>query len=76
MNPLSPPLPPRCRARWATTTPWLCPGPRTSQVGLYLGKGKFIHSARGGVQISVLSPDDISGRWWFQRWRGARRVVA
>lgn len=51
-------------------------GSRISHVGLYLGKGKFIHSARGGVQISVLSPDDISGRWWFQRWRGARRVIA
>jgi cell wall-associated NlpC family hydrolase len=51
-------------------------GSRISHVGLYLGKGKFIHSARGGVQISILSPDDISGRWWFQRWRGARRVIS
>lgn len=47
-----------------------------SHVGLYLGNGKFIHSATGGVQISVLSPDDVSGRWWFRRWVGARRIVS
>jgi cell wall-associated NlpC family hydrolase len=50
-------------------------GSRISHVGLYLGNGRFIHSARKGVQISVLSPDDISGRWWYKRWKGARRVV-
>ena len=51
-------------------------GSRISHVGLYLGNGRFIHSARKGVQVSVLSPDDISGRWWFKRWRGARRVIS
>lgn len=50
-------------------------GKRISHVGLYLGSGRFIHSARQGVQISVLSPDDISGRWWYSRWAGARRIV-
>jgi hypothetical protein len=50
-------------------------GGGVSHVGLYLGGGKFIHSARQGVQISVLSPDDVSGRWWYRRWVGARRVV-
>ncbi len=47
-----------------------------SHVGLYVGNGKFIHSATGGVQISVLSPDDVSGRWWYRRWIGARRIVS
>lgn len=51
-------------------------GRSVSHVGLYLGNGKFIHSASGGVQISVLSPDDVSGRWWFRRWIGARRIVS
>ncbi len=46
-----------------------------SHVGLYLGEGRFIHSATGGVQISVLSGLDPYGRWWFQRWVGARRVT-
>jgi len=50
-------------------------GSAVSHVGLYVGNGKFIHSARQGVQLSVLSPDDVSGRWWFRRWVGARRVV-
>lgn len=50
-------------------------GSTVSHVGLYVGNGKFIHSASQGVQLSVLSPDDVSGRWWYKRWVGARRVV-
>lgn len=50
-------------------------GRRVSHVGLYLGHSRFIHSARQGVQISVLSPEDASGRWWFRRWVGARRII-
>jgi cell wall-associated NlpC family hydrolase len=46
-----------------------------SHVGLYVGGGQFIHSATGGVQVSVLSPSDPYGRWWWERWVGARRVV-
>ena len=48
---------------------------RISHVGLYVGTGRFIHSATNGVQLSVLSPDDLSGRWWWRRWVGARRIV-
>ena len=47
-----------------------------SHVGLYLGDGQFIHSATNGVQISRLSADDTYGKWWWQRWAGARRIVA
>ncbi len=50
-------------------------GNTISHVGLYLGDGQFIHSASRGVQVSVLSDDDPYGRWWFKRWKGARRVV-
>ncbi len=49
-------------------------GPIT-HVGLYVGEGQFIHSATGGVQVSVLSQADPYGRWWWERWVGARRVV-
>jgi cell wall-associated NlpC family hydrolase len=49
-------------------------GPVT-HVGLYLGSGRFIHSASRGVQVSVLSGDDPYGRWWYQRWVGARRII-
>lgn len=50
-------------------------GTFVTHVGLYVGDGKFIHSANGGVQLSRLSPDDPYGRWWWRRWVGARRVV-
>ena len=38
-------------------------GPVT-HIGLYVGGGRFIHSATRGVQVSVLSDDDPYGRWW------------
>lgn len=50
-------------------------GKNVSHVGLYLGDGRFIHSASKGVQISVLSPDDVAGKWWYTRWVGVRRIV-
>jgi len=49
-------------------------GPVT-HVGLYLGDGRFIHSASRGVQVSVLSDEDPYGRWWYRRWVGARRII-
>jgi NlpC/P60 family len=49
-------------------------GPVT-HVGLYVGEGRFIHSATRGVQMSVLSRDDPYGRWWYVRWVGVRRIV-
>jgi len=49
-------------------------GPVT-HVGMYVGGGRFIHSATRGVQISALSADDPYGRWWWKRWVGVRRIV-
>jgi cell wall-associated NlpC family hydrolase len=49
-------------------------GPVT-HVGMYIGGGKFIHSATRGVQISTLSAGDPYGRWWFKRWVGVRRII-
>lgn len=46
-----------------------------NHVGLYLGERRFLHSATGGVQVSLLSDSDPYGRWWWQRWHGVRRVV-
>ena len=53
------------------------PGGRVEHVGLYVGAGKFVHSSGwdGAVVVSRLAPDDPRGRWWWQRWVGARRVV-
>ncbi len=49
-------------------------GPVT-HVGLYVGQGRFIHSATRGVQLSTLSADDPYGRWWYHRWVGVRRIL-
>ena len=48
---------------------------RVTHVGLYLGEGRFVHSARRGVQVSVLSERDPYGKWWWKRWVGARRII-
>ena len=50
-------------------------GGHVTHVALYVGEGKIIHSANGGVQMSVLSPTDSYGKWWWNRWVGVRRVV-
>lgn len=50
-------------------------GARVTHVGLYIGEGRFIHSASRGVQVSLLSGEDPYGRWWYNRWVGVRRVV-
>ena len=50
-------------------------GGRVTHVGLYIGNGRFIHSATRGVQVSTLSADDPYGRWWYKRWVGVRRIV-
>lgn len=50
-------------------------GGTITHVGLYMGDDRFVHSASKGVQISRLGTEDPNGRWWYQRWIGARRVV-
>jgi murein DD-endopeptidase len=50
-------------------------GGRVTHVGLYMGAGRFIHSATRGVQASNLSAEDPYGRWWYQRWVGVRRIL-
>jgi cell wall-associated NlpC family hydrolase len=49
-------------------------GPVT-HIGLYVGDGRFIHSATRGVQVSALSAEDPYGRWWYTRWVGVRRIL-
>ena len=50
-------------------------GRRVTHVGMYLGDGRFVHSATTGVQVSRLSADDPAGRWWWDRWVAARRIL-
>lgn len=48
---------------------------QVTHVGMYLGDGRFVHSATRGVQVSLLSEEDPYGRWWYRRWVGARRIL-
>lgn len=50
-------------------------GSQVTHVGLYVGEGRFIHSASSGVRLSRLAEDDSYGRYWLRRWVGVRRVV-
>jgi len=50
-------------------------GDQPTHVGLYVGDGKFIHSASRGVRLSQLSDNDTEGRLWLRRWIGVRRIV-
>jgi cell wall-associated NlpC family hydrolase len=50
-------------------------GSQVNHVGLYIGGGEFIHSATNGVQKSRLSATDPYGKWWWERWVGARRLL-
>lgn len=50
-------------------------GDEVTHVGLYVGEGRFIHSASRGVRLSRLAEDDPDGRYWLRRWVGVRRVV-
>ena len=46
-------------------------GARYSQVGLYIGDGRFIHSPRAGASIRM---ESMEARYWQTRFNGARRV--
>lgn len=50
-------------------------GDTPTHVGLYVGEGKFIHSASKGVSLSRLADDDPVGRGWVRQWIAVRRVV-
>ena len=50
-------------------------GDAPTHVGLYVGEGKFIHSASRGVLLNRFADDDSEGRYWLKRWIGVRRVV-
>jgi cell wall-associated NlpC family hydrolase len=46
-------------------------GKRVSHVGIYIGRGKFIHASSGGGKVQV---NDLSSGYYQHRLVGARRV--
>lgn len=50
-------------------------GSAVTHVGLYVGEGRFIHTATRGVRLSRLAEDDPDGNYWLRRWVGVRRIV-
>jgi len=46
------------------------PGGKATHVGLYVGKGQFIHSSTNGVRIS-----DLTDPYWQEHFVAARRMV-
>lgn len=42
-----------------------------SHVGIYLGENRFVHAPSSGGQVRI---DDLSSRYWFARFEGARRL--
>jgi len=49
---------------WSSRTKW--------HVGLYIGRGRFLHSPRRGAAIRV---DSLNRRYYRRRFQGARRMV-
>ena len=50
-------------------------GDRVTHVGLYVGDGRFIHSASDGVKLSSLAAPDGDSQWWRRHWIVARRIL-
>lgn len=46
---------------------------QVSHVGIYVGDGRFVHAPRTG---GVVRLERLDGRYWQQRFAGARRVLA
>ncbi|MBI5721560.1 MAG: C40 family peptidase [Burkholderiales bacterium] len=46
-----------------------------SHVGIYVGQGRFIHAPRQGTSVRIEEMQGAAGRYWTQRFDGARRAI-
>ena len=47
-------------------------GQRSPHVGIYLGKGNFIHAPSSGGRVNI---QNIHSKYWRKLYRGARRII-
>ncbi len=47
-------------------------GNRISHVGIYLGKGRFVHAPSRGKHVTISNAND---RYWRKRFAGVRRLL-
>jgi cell wall-associated NlpC family hydrolase len=47
-----------------------------SHVGIYIGQGRFVHAPRTGLNVRVEEMQGTQGRYWAERFDGARRATA
>jgi cell wall-associated NlpC family hydrolase len=47
-------------------------GQKSLHVGIYLGKGKFIHAPSSGGKVNI---QNLKTRYWGKQFRGGRRVI-
>ena len=47
-------------------------GQRSPHVGIYLGKGNFIHAPSSGGRVNIQT---IHSKYWRKLYRGARRII-
>lgn len=66
---------PAVEAAWLATGDlvFFANGGQVSHVGIYVGDGRFVHAPRTG---GVVRLERLDGRYWQQRYAGARRVLA
>lgn len=47
-----------------------------SHVGIYIGQGRFVHAPRTGLNVRLEEMQGAQGRYWTERFDGARRPAA
>ena len=47
-------------------------GQRSPHVGIFLGKGNFIHAPSSGGRVNI---QNIHSKYWKKKYRGARRII-
>ena len=47
-------------------------GQKSPHVGIYIGKGKFVHAPSSGGKVNI---QNLKTKYWRKQFRGARRII-